>query len=38
VYNDPLIEFQGKIVGGLRIRPAQAAPAVNDGFDDQIPF
>ena len=38
VFNDPMIEFQGRIVGGLRIRQAQAAPAHNQDFDDEIPF
>lgn len=41
VYNDPLIEFGGKIVGGLRIRQAQGGtqpPAQEEPFNDSIPF
>lgn len=41
VYNDPYVEFGGKVVGGLRIREAQAgappAPPAADPNDD-IPF
>ena len=42
VYCDPMVEFGGKIVGGLRIRKAtgatpKAAPAGTD-FDDDVPF
>jgi hypothetical protein len=43
VYCDPMIEFGGEIVGGLRIRkasgvvaPPKAADA--DPFDDDVPF
>jgi len=32
VFSDPLIEFGGRIVGGIRIRQAQAE------IDDDIPF
>ena len=40
VYNDPLIEFGGKIVGGIRIRQSQgrAEPGVDDDFGDDIDF
>ena len=42
VYNDPLIDFGGKIVGGLRIRkatgPAAEKTAAPHGFDDDIGF
>lgn len=44
VYVDPNVSFQGRVVGGLRLRPPkkQAAPApapVNNDFDDaEIPF
>ncbi len=45
VYVDPNVSFQGKIVGGLRLRtPKKAAvkapepPPVDDEFGDGIPF
>lgn len=42
VYCDPMIEFGGEIVGGLRIRKptgAAAAPAPKvDEFNDDVPF
>lgn len=49
VYVDPNVSFQGRVVGGLRLRPgkkkpAQAAPPPPkdepkiDDFDDDIPF
>lgn len=43
VYCDPMIEFGGEIVGGLRIRKAAGikqppAPAAVDPFDESIPF
>lgn len=50
VYNDPLIEFGGKIVGGIRIRKAVAKQAESgesenpgagmpdDEFNDDIPY
>ena len=41
VYSDPLVEFGGKLVGGLRIRQTatQAYGAVPDtDFPDDIPF
>ena len=43
VYCDPMIEFGGEIVGGLRIRkpngiPAAPAKAKADEFSDDIPF
>ena len=39
LYVGDMVEFQGKIVGGLRVRPAeqqQAAPPAD--FDDSVPF
>lgn len=50
LYNDPSVQFQGKLIGGIRIRapkkrpgtPAAPAPAPvttgDDEFDDDIPF
>ena len=41
VYNDPMIEYAGKITGGIRLRPAaqaEAEPAKSEQFDDSIPF
>jgi hypothetical protein len=45
VYVDPNVSFQGKVVGGLRLMPpkkgakaAVAKPAVEEGFDDDVPF
>ena len=42
VYCDPMIEFGGKIVGGLRIKKASgnvAKPAPKaDEFDSEVPF
>lgn len=44
VYVDPNVSFQGRVVGGLRLRPikektSQApAKAAVDEFDDSIPF
>jgi hypothetical protein len=40
VYNDPFVEFGGRIVGGVRIKKADTAKAApsTDGPDDGIPF
>ena len=49
LYVDPNVSFQGRVVGGLRLRPAKKAqpktamapPAdtqANDEFDDDLPF
>lgn len=50
VYVDPNVSFQGRVVGGLRLRPGKAnggtppaappkpAPAASTEFDDEIPF
>ena len=43
VFNDPYVEFGGKIVGGLRIRKAQGntsapPPAAKPELDDDLPF
>lgn len=46
VYVDPNVSFQGRVVGGLRLRPPkkqtpapEVAPAPKDTeFDDDIPF
>ncbi len=43
VYNDPDVEYKGKITGGVRIRGVlvelpQAAPSAVDPLDDEIPF
>lgn len=46
VYVDPNVSFQGRVVGGLRLKPPAKqkaaapakAPAGNDEFDDSIPF
>lgn len=49
LYNDPSVQFQGKLIGGIRIRApkkrptTQAAPepapvTAEDPFDDDIPF
>ncbi|KKM22559.1 hypothetical protein LCGC14_1623980 [marine sediment metagenome] len=44
VYNDPEVEYRGKITGGTRIRGAQTPQAVDqpaggvDPLDDDIPF
>ena len=44
VYNDPMVEFGGRIVGGLRIKKAlatsapKAAPASSVDPSDDIPF
>ena len=42
VYCDPMIEFAGEIVGGLRIRKATDVPPAPkqeaDPFDDSVPF
>lgn len=45
VYVDPNVSFQGRVVGGLRLKPpakakqaAKAAPAAENEFDDGIPF
>jgi hypothetical protein len=49
LYNDPSVQFQGKLIGGIRIRApkkrAGAAPqsapvpvATEEEFDDDIPF
>ena len=37
VYNDPMIEYQGKLTGGIRIRPATTQPAPADDYSD-VPF
>lgn len=37
VYSDPLVEFGGKLVGGLRIRQAAEQAPASD-FPDDIPF
>ena len=38
VYNDPMVEFGGKLTGGIRIRQATQAPQ-GQGFDDSsVPF
>lgn len=38
VYNDPMVDFGGKIVGGLRIRPATNGASQTATTDDDIPF
>jgi hypothetical protein len=47
LYNDPSVQFQGKLIGGIRIRapkkrtgaaPAPAPVATEEEFDDDIPF
>ena len=40
VFNDPMVEYGGKLTGGIRIRPVAeaAAPQVDDDFADSIPF
>ena len=40
VYCDPMVEFGGKIVGGLRIRKATGAtaPTKSADFNDDVPF
>lgn len=44
VYEDPMVDFGGKIVGGIRIRkatgssPEPVAKTGTDDFDDDIPF
>jgi len=38
VFSDPLIEFGGRIVGGIRIRQAQSAWTSRAEIDDDIPF
>ena len=45
VYNDPEVEYAGKLTGGIRVRPAVSeapppAPVANDGFEDfdDIPY
>lgn len=47
VYNDPNVSFQGRVVGGIRLRtPSKASaqpapapkPAPADDFDDDVPF
>jgi len=49
VYVDPNVSFQGRVVGGLRLRPPKKQPApaaepkpapmeVDDEFSDDIPF
>jgi len=39
VYNDPMVEFGGKLTGGIRIRPVTAtAPEMAPPVDDSIPF
>lgn len=44
LYNDPNVSFQGKLVGGIRVRapkskqPVTKKPAVTDDDSDEIPF
>lgn len=45
VYVDPSVSFQGRIVGGLRLRTpsksqqsAPTPPKAEEGFDDDVPF
>ena len=41
VFNDPMVEFGGKLTGGVRIRPATDSappPAAEVFFDQDIPF
>jgi hypothetical protein len=42
VYNDPMVDFGGEIVGGLRIRKSTAPPPppaqADPGFNDDVPF
>jgi hypothetical protein len=49
LYNDPSVQFQGKLIGGIRIRapkkrpgtpaaPEPAPVATAEEFDDDIPF
>ncbi len=43
VYVDPNVSFQGRVVGGLRLRPIKDKPKpvareVEPDFDDKIPF
>ena len=44
IYVDPNVSFQGRVVGGLRLRPIKATPKGNqapqpkDDFNDDVPF
>ena len=38
VFNDPFVEFGGKLTGGLRIRECQSQTAPADDFDDSPPY
>jgi hypothetical protein len=45
VYVDPNVSFQGRVVGGLRLRPPKAGPKappapkpVDNEFADEVPF
>jgi hypothetical protein len=38
VYSDPMVEFGGRIVGGLRIKKAAAVAPAAPSLDDDIPF
>jgi len=38
VFNDPMIEFGGKLTGGIRIRPATTQTAPSDDHDPDFPF
>ena len=48
LYDDPSVSYAGKIVGGVRVRPAQGnvapiqppvqQPVPNNDFDDDVPF
>lgn len=43
VYNDPMVEFGGKLTGGIRIRAATdqdapLSPEGKDDFNDSVPF
>lgn len=41
VYVDPNVSFQGKVVGGLRLRPPKKQPApkaADEEFDSEVPF
>lgn len=46
IYVDPNVSFQGRVVGGLRLRPPKKSkpapspprPETHEDFDDDIPF
>jgi hypothetical protein len=42
VYNDPTIQFGGRVTGGLRIKAVPAVqdrqPGADDDFNDSVPF